>query len=91
MTIPYNISLTGIGDQLKDHFKIIQDGPKFFYLVEAKNNKTQKDLYLNPKEFGTLCKIVFLTLTQKLPSLYGLTKYLNSLLKIVLKLDLPVI
>lgn len=86
MTVPYNITLTGVGDQLRQHFTFIKElDNKFFFRVEAKYSKTGQTLFLYPKEFGELTKIVFLVLTQKLPSLNLLSNYLDSLLKIVTK------
>ena|ERR1700712_4527248 len=85
MTVPYNISLTGIGEQLREHFSITKEFDKTFFRVDSKYSKSNKTIFLYPNEFGELTKIVYLVLTQKLPSLKTLSSYLDKLLKIVTK------
>lgn len=89
MTIPYNISLTGVGEQLNEHFKFVKEGNKTFVLVNETNTHDGKKMFLTPREFGLLTKIVYTVLTQKMPSLKALTDYLNDL--VLLRLNKPVV
>ena len=92
MTIPYNISLTGVGDQLKDHFKFITDlNGQYLIEIKPEHTKNNKTLFLLPKQFGLLTKIIFVTLTKELPSLNSLTNYLNNLVNVLLVLNKPII
>lgn len=61
MTIPYNISMTGIGDQLIEHFEVawINDGSKI--IVPGKFSKDGQPFDLSLKEFGELSKLVYNT------------------------------
>jgi len=78
MTIPYNISLTGIGEQFMELFVWTIEGNKKFIRIDSKFSKTNNNLFISPKEFGVLTKIVYITLTKKLPSLNLLSEYLNE-------------
>jgi DNA-directed RNA polymerase len=91
MTIPYNISLTGVGEQLLEHFTVRWEGKKRFIEIDPKYHINNEHLFLNNKEFGRLTSVIYNTLTKKIKSLKLLSDYLDEILKIILKLKLPVI
>jgi hypothetical protein len=91
MTIPYNVSLTGVGEQINEHFKFSQEGSKKFVVVNEEYSYDDKKIFLTPSEFGIFTKIIYQVLTQKMPSLKALTDYLNELVKVLLRLDLPIV
>ena len=91
MTIPYNISLSGVGDQLMEHFKMINEFNKWYVVINKEYSLDNKNIYLTPTEFGNFTSIVFNVLTKKMPSLKTLTDYLNSLINILLKLNRPIV
>lgn len=45
MTIPYNISLFGVKEQMKEQFEIYRDGTKIFYKVDEKLTKNSAYAY----------------------------------------------
>jgi len=90
MTVPYNITLTGLSDQLQELFNITRWDEKYFYQLDNIHTKNNERIFLTPNEFNKFVQIVYESLTQ-MPSLNKLTKYLNSLLVILLKLDQPII
>jgi DNA-directed RNA polymerase len=93
MTIPYNISLNGIGEHLKEHFLSFKDADGKFigYLVPEIATLDKESLVLSSSEFGELTKIVFNVLTKEMPSLKNLGNYLESLVTILAEFNLPVI
>lgn len=91
MTIPYNITLFGVKEQMKEHFEVYKEGKKIFYKVEARLTKNSEPLYLIPNELNKLGTIVYEALIHNLPSLRVLSEYLEELLTILLKLNEPVI
>jgi DNA-directed RNA polymerase len=94
MTIPYNISLTGIGEHLMEHFSKIKDneGKKYIgVLVPKEGVLDEKDLLLNYSEFGHLTKTIYFVLTKEMPSLKLLGEYLDSLITILVEFNLPII
>lgn len=91
MTIPYNISLTGVGDQLNEFFPFIKEGDKTFIFIDKQYTFNNETIFLTPKEYGYFTKLIFNVLTKKMPSLNNLTEYLNNLIKILLKLNKPII
>ena len=90
MTIPYYITIHGVNDQLREFFIVTKLDDKYFYQVNSVNTKNNQLVYLLPSEFNLLVNIVYKTLI-RIPSLSKLTKYLNSILTILLKLDQPII
>jgi DNA-directed RNA polymerase len=91
MTIPYNISLFGVKEQIKEHFSEYKEGNKYFYKVPAELTKNNENIYLYPSELFKLGELVYNTLINNLPSLKVLTNYLDELLTILIKLDSPII
>jgi DNA-directed RNA polymerase len=96
MTIPYNITEFGVKEQFRDMFEEYREGKKVFYkvgvlLAKLEFTKDGKVVYLFPSEVNTLGKIVYTGLLDNLPSLRTLSDYLDGILTIVLKLNLPII
>jgi len=90
MTIPYNISLHGVSEQLKEFFIFNKLFDKIMYKLDGDYTKNNQTIFLKPSEFNKFVLIVYKSLTQ-IPSLRNLSKYLNSILRIILKLDKPII
>src|SRR5882724_6441508 len=90
MTIPYNISLFGVQEQMKEHLSVYKEGNKKFYKVPAEFTKNNEIIYLYPSEVNKLAFIIFNGLIDNLPSLKLLNKYLDQLLSILLKLNCPI-
>jgi DNA-directed RNA polymerase len=94
MTIPYNISMVGIGEHLMVHFEdnwVLKDHflkipGKATLLLRLSGN----DVNLNASQYGTLCKIIYFVLTKELPSLKMLSEYFNNMISIFVKLHLPI-
>jgi hypothetical protein len=78
MTIPYNISLTGIGEQLEEHFKKLWKINNYEYLIPAE--LAINGISFSSKEFGLFTKIIYEVLTKDIPSLKTLTNYFKNLL-----------
>lgn len=91
MTVPYNISLTGVGEQLNEHFPIVKILNKPHFYFNEMYTIDNKDIYLTPKDYGEFTTLVYNVLTKKLPSLKNLTDYLNSLVNIVIALNKPIV
>jgi len=43
MTIPYNISLFGVQEQMKEHLSVYKEGNKKFYKVPAEFTKNNEN------------------------------------------------
>lgn len=89
MTIPYNISMSGIGDHLLEHFKEKWCLKERLVIIPGNATISGKELILNASQFGHLCKIIYFVLTKELPSLKSLSEYFDSMIKIFGKLNLP--
>jgi DNA-directed RNA polymerase len=59
MTIPYNISMTGIGEHLMEHFKEIWEFKNKFVKIPGIATISGNDLYLNASQYGKLCKNIY--------------------------------
>ena len=99
MTSQYNISLSGLSDDLQKNFfkpNFTQDNGKIkvnFVLSDPKyikdaNNNT---LIFTGKEFGVLASIIHKSLYDMIPTLRILVNYFNSMLGIINKLNSPVV
>jgi DNA-directed RNA polymerase len=91
MTIPYNISMSGRGEQLLEHFEKIWEIKQYFIKIPKSATLHKKDIYLSSKEYGQLCKIIYNVLTKELPSLKLLSDYFNNIISLLIELDLPII
>ena len=91
MTIPYNISLYGVKEQMKEHFSVYKEQNKKMYKVPKELTHNNECLYLYPSEVSKLGEIVYNGLIDNLPSLKLLNKYLDDLITILLKLNSPII
>jgi DNA-directed RNA polymerase len=90
MTIPYNISMAGIGEHLMEHFEENWILNERFVKIPGNATISGDDLILNASEYGNLCKIIYFVLTKELPSLRSLSNYFNSMIDIFTKLNLPI-
>jgi len=90
MTIPYNISMTGIGEHLMEHFQESWVLNYRHIIIPAHATYSGKTLCLTPQQFGQLTKIVYFVLTKELPSLKSLGEYFDKMLDIFIELDLPI-
>ena len=90
MTIPYNISLTGIGEQLEEHFKKVWKLNKYEISIPGDLSVNGKSFSITSKEFGILTKIIYEVLTKDIPSLKSLTNYFKSIINILNSINLPV-
>src|ERR1700748_2619807 len=87
MTIPYNISLTGIQAQIKAHAKEIREFSRPIFYLPAEFSKLDKPIRLYPSELKRVGTIVYTVFANEFPSLNNLRKYLDSMSKIILGLD----
>lgn len=90
MTIPYNISLTGIGEHLMEHFQEKWILNYRHIIIPSHATYSGKGLTLTPQQFGQLTKIVYFVLTKELPSLRSLGEYFDKMLDIFIELGLPI-
>nr|QWO71463.1 RNA polymerase [Termitomyces sp. T99] len=90
MTIPYNISMAGIGEHLMEHFESNWVLKEKFIKIPGEATISGKEVNLNGSMYGNLTKIIYFVLTKELPSLKLLTDYFNGMIDIFSKLNLPV-
>nr|YP_009926571.1 hypothetical protein [Wolfiporia cocos]QNH92626.1 hypothetical protein [Wolfiporia cocos] len=95
MTVPYYISLTGMGDQLIENFKVIWQDNESRILVPGEYTINNTDMVISWKDMGVLqrellTKLVYNTINLELPSLKTLNKYLRDLIKIITHFNLPI-
>jgi DNA-directed RNA polymerase len=88
MTIPYNISLIGVQNQIREHTKYIKELNKHIYVLPSEFSKENKEIHLTLGEVNKLGSIIYKVLNQDLPSLKLLKDYLDSMVNILLKLGL---
>jgi DNA-directed RNA polymerase len=88
MTIPYNISLIGVQNQIREHTKYIKELNKHIYLLPSEFSKEDKKIHLTLGEVNKLGTIVYKVLNQDIPSLKLLKDYLDGMVNILLKLGL---
>jgi DNA-directed RNA polymerase len=87
MTIPYNISLIGIQEQIRSHTIEIREFTRPIFYLPAEFSKLDKPIRLYPSELKRVGTIVYTVFANELPSLNNLRKYLDSMSKIILGLD----
>ena len=90
MTVPYNISLNGIGEQLEEHFKKLWVFNKYEFIIPDELSLNGKAFSITSKDFGTLTKLIYDVLTKDIPSLKNLTNYFKNVINILNTLNLPV-
>jgi DNA-directed RNA polymerase len=86
MTIPYNISLIGVQNQIREHTKYIKELNKHIYVLPSEFSKEGKEIHLISEEVNKLGTIVYKVLNQGIPSLKLLKDYLDGMVNILLKL-----
>jgi DNA-directed RNA polymerase len=100
MTIPYNVSLNSMQEQLvSDGFfiKVYESliphkGHNIYsYTINPELVINNDILKLNSSEMGKLSSILYLSVFKRIPSLQVFKKYLDDLINVLLKLDKPVI
>jgi len=90
MTIPYNISMTGIGEQIEEHFSKTWELKQYVYTVPETATINGQKCYLYSKDFGELTKVIYEVLTKDIPSLKNLTNYFKEIITVLNTLNLPV-
>jgi DNA-directed RNA polymerase len=93
MTIPYNISLNGIGEQLEEKQKTnnkIWKLDKYEFIIPGELSVNGKAFSMTNKEFG-IYLFYYDVLTKDIPSLKTLTNYFKSIINILNILNLLII
>ena len=90
MTIPYNISMTGIGEQIEEHFSKTWELNQYVYTVPETATINGQKCYIYSKDFGELTKVIYEVLTKDIPSLKNLTNYFKEIITVLNNLNLPV-
>lgn len=90
MTVPYNISMTGIGAQLEEHFTKTWELNRYVYVIPGTATIDGKKVFLYSKEFGELTKTIYQVLTKDIPSLKNLTNYFKDIITVLNRLNIPV-
>jgi DNA-directed RNA polymerase len=90
MTIPYYISMTGIGDQIEEHLSKTWELSQYLYVIPESATVNGKKVYLYSYQYGILIKIIYEVLTKELPSLKNLTNYFKEIITLLNELNLPV-
>jgi hypothetical protein len=81
MTTPYNISMTGIGEQIAEHFYKIWELKQYVYTVpETATIINGQKCYLYSKDFDELTKVIYEVLTKDIPSFKNLTNYFKEII-----------
>lgn len=88
MTIPYNISIIGVQNQIIEHSKHIKELNKNIYILPSEFSKDGKEIRLTYNEIINLGNIVYSALNSGIPSLSLLKEYLEAMVNILLKLGL---
>ena len=90
MTIPYNISMAGVGEHISEHFETFWVLKERFVKIPSSATISGKEIVLTASQFGTLCKIIYFVLTKELPSLRLLSNYFDRMMDVFIKLNLPI-
>jgi DNA-directed RNA polymerase len=88
MTIPYNISMRGVQNQIKEHTKYMYLLNKHVYILPSEFSKEGKNIDLTFSEVMKIGTIVYDALNSGIPSLKLLRDYLDEMVKIILKLNI---
>jgi hypothetical protein len=87
MTIPYNISLTGVQAQIKEHAIETREFSRTIYHLPKEFSKFDKSIRLYPSELNKVGAVIFTVINEKMPTLKSLKTYLQEMSKIILALD----
>jgi DNA-directed RNA polymerase len=87
MTIPYNISLNGVQEQIIDQTTKIKELNKEYYILNGAFSKNGENITLLPSDVYKLGALIFNTLMKEVPSLKTLKEYLGEMSNVILKLD----
>jgi len=87
MTIPYNISLTGVQAQIKEHAIETREFSRTIYHLPKEFSKLDKSIRLYPSELNKVGSVIFTVINEKMPTLKSLKTYLQEMSKIILALD----
>lgn len=87
MTKVYNVTVIGIANQLKSNTKK-KKGKNTFYLFPTENDK---EISLTYQEVFILATIINDQIFELLPSLKGIYKYFKDIIRLMLRLNIPII
>jgi len=90
MTIPYNISMTGIGEQIAEHLSKTWELMQYVYIVPETATINGQKCYIYSKDFGELTKVIYEVLTKEIPSLKNLTNYFKEIITVLNQLNIPI-
>ncbi len=88
MTIPYNVTLNGVNEHLKEFFHYHKIDNNHLYLPI---NATHGTKYITPKYLFKLSQITHSTLYVTHPELQEVVNYFKEMVKLMTELNLPVI
>jgi DNA-directed RNA polymerase len=95
MTISYNISLNGLTEQLINKLSTRKSFDSVtktvFYHIDSKYVKDGSTLLLSGSAIGSLAGLVYNSLFKLSPNLKSLVTYLNGMIKLLYKLNKPII
>jgi len=86
MTIPYNVSLVGIQEQIRSHTIETRELTRPIFYLPKEFSKLDKPIRLYPSEVNKVGLIVYTVINEKMPTLKTLKTYLQEMSKIILKL-----
>lgn len=88
MTIPYNVTVNGIVEQLKEFFYFEKIDDQYLYLPKNPKHGTK---YIGAKDLFKLASIIHNVLYEAHPELKNVVTYFENMVNLLTKLDLPVI
>lgn len=93
MTIPYNISVSGVGDKLEKTLVSEKyfENSKCHYKILPQFVRDDQVLVLTGKEFADLTVIIYNSVYNIIPSLKIIIEFLNQLAGLLQKINRPVI
>lgn len=93
MTIPYNISIHGVGDKLENTLisEKVFENSKCYYKILPQYIIDDQPLVLTGKEFANLTLIIYNSVYNIVPSLKIIIEFLNNLSVLLQKINQPVI
>lgn len=93
MTIPYNISLSGISEKIQSTIvsHTVWEDKKIYYYIKPEFVKNRDSLVINGNCFGGLVKCIFTSLYNIAPPIQVLVKYFTSITKLLKEIDKPIV